>query len=233
MIDPTVIDALVDSGCTVQQLAAAVKADAAMEKEKLLERRYQATIRKRNQRSRHRDIVGQRVTSPLPPCPPSPSDKEKVPTPLKEINSLSPLNPPSPQNNLVRFDEFWPLYPRKQAKADAQKAWQQALKAGISPDTMVNGLRNHCFSDDPAFHPLPASWIRGRRWEDQSAPVMPLLRPKTRREDLLDRLKAFADSPDEDQPEVRRQLGSPNGSAVPADPNGHGTIFDYLGKPLN
>lgn len=95
MISVAEIDALVNAGCTAQQLAAVVKASLQAEEERKAAKRYKDAIRKRNQRSRPRDIVGHGVTlrdTPLPPCPPS--DKERSPVPPKEINS--PLNPPTP-----------------------------------------------------------------------------------------------------------------------------------------
>jgi hypothetical protein len=68
------------------------------------------------------------------------------------------------------FDEFWILYPRKVAKADARKAWnklneeQQLLAA--------KEIINHCNywkikETEIDFIPYPASWIRAERFEDE------------------------------------------------------------------
>lgn len=152
----------------------------------------------------------------------------------KIMSSYSHIRHKKEDIYLTRFDEFWAHYPRKVSKKDAQAAWRAALRAGISPDLIVNSLNAYPFSADLAFVPHPATWLRKRRWEDNSAHVTPIFdKPKTQREALLDRLKAFADSPDEDQPQISRQLGASNGSAVPSNPNDHGDFFGGNGKPPN
>ena len=69
-----------------------------------------------------------------------------------------------------RFDEFWRHYPRKDAKADARRAWKQVTK-DVDPQTIIDGLTAYAFKPDRNFQPLPASWLRGRRWEDEGASV--------------------------------------------------------------
>jgi len=64
MLDPSIIDAMIASGCTVEQLGAVIKAHLLAENEKILERRYRATIIKRNQRSRPPDSTGLHRTPP-------------------------------------------------------------------------------------------------------------------------------------------------------------------------
>ena len=68
------------------------------------------------------------------------------------------------------FEEFWSLYPRKVAKADARKAWlklteQQQLDA-------CKAISNHIEywkvkQTDLEYIPYPASWVRAERWEDE------------------------------------------------------------------
>ena len=70
------------------------------------------------------------------------------------------------------FDVFWNKYPRKVAKADAMKAWK-SLK--VNEDLMTRimaGLKKWIESDQwnrdsGKYIPYPASWLRGRRWEDE------------------------------------------------------------------
>jgi hypothetical protein len=72
------------------------------------------------------------------------------------------------------FDRFWATYPRKVAKAAAVKAW-----AKISPDheltnIIVGAIQRQAQSDqwvrdDGKFVPYPATWLNGRRWEDEVA----------------------------------------------------------------
>jgi hypothetical protein len=70
------------------------------------------------------------------------------------------------------FDTFWAVYPRRQAKADARKAWE---RLNPSPDLLAKILAaldwqtqsQAWLKEDGQFVPLPATWIRGERWEDE------------------------------------------------------------------
>lgn len=73
------------------------------------------------------------------------------------------------------FDQFWSEYPRKIAKEDARKAFK---KNGCweHMETILPAIRRHaqCFQwtrDRERFIPHPATWLNGRRWEDELAPV--------------------------------------------------------------
>jgi len=66
------------------------------------------------------------------------------------------------------FDEFWRHYPRKEAKAAARKAWTKAISDADTGD-IIDGLTAYAFSPDPKYRPLPASWLNGKRWEDERA----------------------------------------------------------------
>lgn len=70
------------------------------------------------------------------------------------------------------FEMFYAIYPRREAKADARRAWHK-----LQPNEELR----HCISADlPRFRekerqfvPLPATYLRGRRWEDERAVVEP------------------------------------------------------------
>ncbi len=72
---------------------------------------------------------------------------------------------------LDSFDQFWRVYPRREAKRDGLKAWRQlnpdpalAAKIILAVAARVSGD----WSDREQKHlPLPATYIRGRRWEDE------------------------------------------------------------------
>lgn len=70
------------------------------------------------------------------------------------------------------FDRFWKLYPRKTAKQDARKAWAK-LKVTDELFTLItDGLAGQVVcqawtKDGGAFIPHPATWLNGRRWEDE------------------------------------------------------------------
>ncbi len=70
------------------------------------------------------------------------------------------------------FEQFWALYPRKQAKQDARKAWSKLNpSADLVADILIS-VSQHCLTqewrkDRGQFVPLPASFIRGERWTDE------------------------------------------------------------------
>lgn len=95
-------------------------------------------------------------------------------------NSLS--SSPSGKNGKERapekfpFDAFWIQYPKKDAKQDAQKAWAK-LK---DPDREACIARTPAFvasKEDKKFLPYGATYLNGRRWEDEIvtfAPAKPM-----------------------------------------------------------
>jgi hypothetical protein len=70
------------------------------------------------------------------------------------------------------FDEFWKLYPRKESKQQAKKAWMK-----LKPDQnlfilIANALEyrrqtKEWISEGGRYIPHPATWLNGRRWEDE------------------------------------------------------------------
>lgn len=75
----------------------------------------------------------------------------------------------SPSKSHPGFDQFYTLYPRHDAKGDAQKAWVQ-MKAPLE-DVLV-AIRWQLKSEDhlakeKRYIPLPASWLRASRWLDE------------------------------------------------------------------
>lgn len=68
------------------------------------------------------------------------------------------------------FEDFWVAYPRKVGKAAAEKAWPKACKK-LEADRIVKaavywaGLWANA-KTDIQFIPHPATWLNGRRWDD-------------------------------------------------------------------
>jgi uncharacterized protein YdaU (DUF1376 family) len=74
---------------------------------------------------------------------------------------------------LPGFSAFWEPYPRKQAKADAIKAWSKlnpddALQARIVAAVAAQKNNGQWSKENGKFIPYPATWLTGRRWEDES-----------------------------------------------------------------
>jgi hypothetical protein len=99
-----------------------------------------------------------------------------TPEPLPRA-ALAEPPPPKPG-----FDDFWPLWPRKVKKADAQRAWEKAVgKKHADPVVIVEACaayaaRCGATGQDPNFIPYPATWLNGEQWNDDLDAVMPLRR---------------------------------------------------------
>lgn len=69
------------------------------------------------------------------------------------------------------FDHFWSKWPHRVAKKAAIKAWEK-----IAPDeeliaVIINAIDRHKTTDQwqRGIIPHPATWLNGRRWEDEVA----------------------------------------------------------------
>lgn len=68
------------------------------------------------------------------------------------------------------FGEFWKLYPRKVAKANAVKAFKKKCKDEQTYTAIMRGLQNYvtaCKGKDPQYIAHPATWLNGERWNDE------------------------------------------------------------------
>lgn len=99
--------------------------------------------------------------------------KEREGKGREDISSLREVVPALTYDDPA-FAEFWALYPRKDAKADALKAWAKAVKT-TSSAVIIAGLKRYRFNPDPAFQKLPGGWLRDERWlEQQTTPPRPV-----------------------------------------------------------
>jgi hypothetical protein len=72
------------------------------------------------------------------------------------------------------FEQFWSIYPNKKAKKDAKTAWDK-----LGCDQMIEAImqavekqsRTIWSGEKARFVPLPATWIRGERWQDEVGPI--------------------------------------------------------------
>ncbi len=73
--------------------------------------------------------------------------------------------------NCEGFEDFWRAYPRKEARKDAQKAWNQLQPSAAVQSAILDaldwqrGLKN--WQESKRYIPLPASYLRGERWTDE------------------------------------------------------------------
>lgn len=95
--------------------------------------------------------------------PPVGGVHEKKPKPSKDYTNA--------------FNLFYAIYPRKENKPDAFKAWGQ-VKAESHLDDIKSAINWQVVSDqwtkeNGKYIPLPASYLRGRRWEDERTTSKP------------------------------------------------------------
>jgi hypothetical protein len=81
-------------------------------------------------------------------------------TPVGTQNIIRTIKEPSLKSNNDEFDTFWNLYPKKVAKADALKAWKQAIKKKTA-DELIGLVKAYSESKlpDQQYIPYPASWL--------------------------------------------------------------------------
>lgn len=73
------------------------------------------------------------------------------------------------------FAAFWAVYPRHVAKMAAQRAWATATR-WTPPDVIVAAAASYaqqCAGKDPKYIAHPATWLNGRRWQDEAAEAAP------------------------------------------------------------
>lgn len=71
----------------------------------------------------------------------------------------------SVSSELDPFDIFWTLYPKKESKGTARRAFTSALKKAPL-DEIIEGVKRYRFSEDRQYQPLASTWLNGERWQD-------------------------------------------------------------------
>jgi len=79
---------------------------------------------------------------------------------------------------MTEFDEFWKAYPKKVAKGDARKAWEQTKNIRPELAKILEAIRDQSRSDQwmkagGQFIPYPATWLRAERWDDELSVALP------------------------------------------------------------
>ena len=88
------------------------------------------------------------------------------------------MTPPTPspkggaEKNYWGFDQFWDVYPKKSAKADAFEAWKrvdpdEALVGRILEAVRMQKLWPQYSGENRRFFPTPAKWLDGGCWDDE------------------------------------------------------------------
>jgi len=69
------------------------------------------------------------------------------------------------------FEEFWKIYPRKNAKASAKLAWNKAVRKETA-EGIIAGAERYALDPnrDPEFTAHASTWLNGERWADSALP---------------------------------------------------------------
>ena len=81
----------------------------------------------------------------------------------------------------AKFDEWYAIYPKKQAKAAAKKKWD-AMKLNDIADTIIGHTVTRAKEDEQwlkGFIPMPSTFLNQKRWEDTYDTIKPRYEPST------------------------------------------------------
>jgi hypothetical protein len=124
-----------------------------------------------NKRGKNNSITGESYLANSPITVKNPSTNALIPDSL--IPDSKPIRSKNPSEHAVDgFADFWVQYPKKVAKPAAAKAWSKVKPTGQTLTELMAGLVRQKASpewnkDGGQFIPHAATWINGRRWEDE------------------------------------------------------------------
>jgi len=80
------------------------------------------------------------------------------------------------------FSDFWKLYPKRLAKEGARKAFKKLKMTDELFQQIAKAIKDQGLATgDLKFVPYPATWLNGKRWEDEvkvtNTPNLPFGRP--------------------------------------------------------
>lgn len=86
-----------------------------------------------------------------------------------ESNPIRNPNTNTRETRESEFERFWSAYPRKEGKQKARSAFE---KVTVPLSTLLDAIEQQKKSaqwckDNGQFIPHPATWLNGKRWEDQ------------------------------------------------------------------
>ncbi|MGN7962166.1 hypothetical protein [Brucella sp. 22210] len=187
MIKPEILDAMVASGCTAEQIAAVVKASMSSRSSNA-ERQARFRAKRKAEKgvtSNESNVTGVTVTDAVSP------KKETSPTPPKEKTTPSTISEANASSISLENEfeqQFWPAYPRRVGKGQALKAFRSARKQA-ELETILAGVRRYAADrqgENPEFTKHAATWLNGQCWTDEPIPKRASSQQKSERSDLDD-----------------------------------------------
>lgn len=97
-----------------------------------------------------------------------------IPLTLNPLPGEPSCSPSASESADDGFPDFWEQYPKKVAKPAAEKAWRKVKPSKQLLADLMAGLERQKASadwqkDGGRFIPHPATWLNGRRWDDELA----------------------------------------------------------------
>jgi hypothetical protein len=90
------------------------------------------------------------------------------------------------------FNEFWDKWKRRVAKADAQRAWRK-LKPNAELRAKILKDIERFESSELQFIPHAATYLNGKRWEDEPTPMARAGPTARGQPDIFDRIRAVGE----------------------------------------
>lgn len=132
---------------------------------------HQQTKAERDDLHQKRAEAGRRGGASKPQANASAKTKQSEAEIETEIETTT-KNPSPPKAE--EFEKFWSLYPRKEGKGDARKAFTTARKT-TSIDTILDGLHRYKLATvltERQFVKMPGPWLRSERWTDEQVAIV-------------------------------------------------------------
>lgn len=89
-----------------------------------------------------------------------------------ERNATTPTPTTNKDIYTPDFEKIWRIYPRKIDKRRAFKAYKKAVKSGVTPEDIIEGVHRysaHCKREgtEMQFIQHPTTWLNGGGWESE------------------------------------------------------------------
>jgi len=74
--------------------------------------------------------------------------------------------------SIALFDRFWSAYPKKKSKGDAEKAFKKLKMSEELLQEIISAVEaqkqsSQWLEENGKFIPYPATWLNGKRWQDE------------------------------------------------------------------
>lgn len=108
------------------------------------------------------------AASETPPADPAPI-ADQSPKPKRQSKTVEQMRRMARNEYPAEFEQFWAMYPRKEAKADAYKAWQQAKQAfELTDEQLTKAAEAYAYDmqrqkTERRFIKLAGGWLRDGR----------------------------------------------------------------------